>query len=218
MRSSQGFWRNLIGSTVYSTDRGKWFYSKAELIVNILICIFLVIGLLYTIYTFILFEFHIFGIIWHLWEVGKALLLLFITLIFFKLNLMAVGALIYIGELTAQGLTFNTQTYRYQPSAPPIAAKNNVSRSSEDKQINQLNDIDNIHKKQRVEPVFDTVPVEFESKRVDAIKRITAAGHFVNASGEYPNIKWEINFSNGRTKKYIYSIDDLVDESMKYVS
>lgn len=215
MKNSQGFITMLIGSNRYSTERAKWFCQTAELILNIIIALVV----LYMVWG-IIKAYQIHSIIGNAQLKISAQLFLYLIagVIFGKLNLMAVGALINISELIEKSGGLNSSnslnvssrpsgTYNFQKerektySSKPIA-DSSFSSSSTNKQ----------------EPLFDLMQDEFEMARAEAIIKLTSAGHFVNTIGEYPAIKWEIIFSNGKTKKLIYNITDLIEESKKFGS
>lgn len=95
-----GFFSKLIGQNIYSTARAKWFYEVAEKIVNICVWICLVLAGIITLY--LMSQSLAVGLI----NLGSQLFgffFAFIALIFAKLGLMALGALIHISELLENG-------------------------------------------------------------------------------------------------------------------
>lgn len=93
--NDSNFISKLICQNVYSTSRAKWFYQTAETIVNIIVWIGLILGAIVTIY---LLSQSVGAGLLSLGSQIFALIGLFIFLIFAKLGLMALGALIRISE------------------------------------------------------------------------------------------------------------------------
>ena len=90
------FFSKLIGQNIYSTARAKWFYEVAEKIVNI--CVWICLALAGIITLYLMSQSLAVGLI----NLGSQLFgffFAFIALIFAKLGLMALGALIHISEL-----------------------------------------------------------------------------------------------------------------------
>lgn len=94
---NQGFFSILLGTSEYSVVRAKWFYGKAEGIINIVVLIVLALSALFLLITF--FSSPVFGFI-QLLTTTLLVGLLFIALIFYKLFLMGIGSVIRIAELT----------------------------------------------------------------------------------------------------------------------
>jgi hypothetical protein len=86
----------LIGQSEYSTKRAKWFYHSTELIINWVLIITLAISAVWIIYL-TLFNIAL-GVVSLIAEIIP-LIALIVGVIFFKLTLLGIGALIRIAEV-----------------------------------------------------------------------------------------------------------------------
>ncbi len=60
-----------------------------------------------------------------------------------------------------------------------------------------------------VETEINPEKLNFDMRRMEAMKRITSSGNAVSTIGEYPEMRWEIKFKNGITKR-VSSLDELI--------
>lgn len=94
-----GFFSKLIWQNKYTTARAKWFYQTAEKIINIVVWIAIAIGVAVSLYFMTQGLDGIYVGILNFGSEIYSFFFTFIYLIFAKLLLMAVGALIRITEL-----------------------------------------------------------------------------------------------------------------------
>ena len=133
--SQDSFFSILLGQSEYSTKRAKWFYHSAESIINWIIIISLAISLFWIVYLAL--NNIALGIVSLLFEILPFIGLI-IGVIFSKLMLLGIGALIRICEVLeiSNGLdtahllsqpTSSDSSSPVSPSSPPTASTLNIS-------------------------------------------------------------------------------------------
>ena len=207
MSNPQGFWSLLLGADAYSTQRAKWFYTKAEAIFNFLIKLSLLSGAIFLVFSFMSDPY--FGIMQLISYLGTSVLLI-IFVIFSKLLFMSVGALIRIGEILESNSQSIAPVYKSFHTPTSTLSSNTLPKVTSNNEKNESLRVEpTVTEALFIEPIVDPEKENFDKLRIEATKRITSKGHSVSMSGNYPTNRWEINYKNGRTNR-INNLTELI--------
>lgn len=195
MSNQQGFWALLLGTEIYTTQRAKWIYGKAEYIFNLLVRFVIFIGLFFLAFTFYINPYM--GFFQLAIDVFLVFFLITFT-IFGKLFFMGVGALIRIGEVLEVNSKNITSPYGLSSSQVFPQKMQNQSANFQAKSKNDDKEVELIQVNKSDEELERD---RFNQLRIEITQEITKHGHAVSMSGEYPNNKWEIKFKDGKSKR-----------------